>query len=635
MIKQPKVDFSLRREVFFVTLGSLLGAFTMFIPKILMDVTIDTQYYVTWLVFAHVIGQNTIQAGVLLHVFVATMIGIVTGLVLYKGKILNISKISNGIIFGIIAGLVAFAVFYIPVYQVLIVPNMIAVMTELDPSMSSLQASENINEYYFQTLTDAIFTHLIWGITLGVVSTILTTKFGTRYRCHRCDIQFSKITTYEYHYKHVHETPSPLMKNILILGGGFGGVHVLRKIQKAFEEDVKVDIKLVSEDNFFLFTPMLPEMATGMIEPRHISTPIRTFCKRARFFEGIVESIDLKNNQVIFYRDYDKKRKNLKYDYLVISLGSRNNFFGNKNIEKYSLTVKTFGDAIGIRNHIITMLESADQEDDPVLLSKFLTFVVVGGGFSGVETVGELNDFVRDITLNFYRNLDVDKIRVILVASKSTILPEVGEDLGCFALESLKKNGIEVITNSKAVDAGEDFVILDNGQTIQCGTFIWAGGIAMEPVIANIDCEHDKKGSIIVNDYLQIPNHKNVYALGDCASITDITGKPYPPTAQHALKEAQTVSKNIISSIKQNKHLQKFEYVSRGTMAKIGKRNGVALILGNKIHGFLAWAVWRQYYLLNLPTKEKRIRVAIDWTVSFFFRPNVTRLRNLKEKRLQ
>jgi NADH dehydrogenase len=634
MIKQPKVNFSLRREVFFVTLGSLLGAFTMFIPKILMDVTIDTQYYIIWLVFARVIDQNTIQAGILLHVFVATVIGLVTGLVLYKGKILNISKISNGIIFGIIAGMIAFVIFYIPVYQVLIAPNMIAVMTELDPQMSVLQASESINEYYFQTLVDGIFTHLIWGITLGVVSTILTTKFGTRYRCHSCDIQFSKIKTYEYHYKHVHETPSPLMKHILILGGGFGGVRVLKEIQKTFEEDVKVDIKLVSEDNFFLFTPMLPEMATGTIEPRHISTPIRTFCKRARFFEGTIESIDLKNNQVVFYRDYDKKRKNLKYDYLVISLGSRNNFFGNKNIEKHSLTVKTLGDAIGIRNHIITMLENADQEDDPALLSKFLTFVIVGGGFSGVETAGELNDFVRDATSNFYRNPDVDKIRVILVASKNIILPEVGEELGCFALESLKKNGIEIIANSKAVDAGEDFIALDNGQTIQCGTFIWAGGIAMDPVIANLDCDHDKKGSIIVNDYLQIPTHKNVYALGDCASITDKTGKPYPPTAQHALKEAETVSKNLIASIKQNERLQKFEYVSRGTMAKIGKRNGVTLLLGNKVHGFLAWAIWRQYYLSNLPTKEKRIRVAIDWAVSFFFRPNVTRLRNLKEKSL-
>ncbi len=632
MIKQPKVDYSLKREVFFVILGSLLGAFTMFIPKILMDVTIDTQYYITWLVFARVIGQNTIQSGILLHVFVATVIGLVTGLVLYKGKILNISKISNGIIFGIIAGIVAVVVFFIPVYQVLIVPNMITIMTELDPQMSYYQASESISEYYSQTLVDAIFTHLIWGITLGVVSTILTTKFGTRYRCHGCDIQFSKIKTYEYHYKHVHEKPSPSMKHILILGGGFGGVQVLREIQKAFEEDVKIDIKIVSEDNFFLFTPMLPEMATGMIEPRHISTPIRTFCKRARFFEGIIESIDLKNNHVAFYRDYDQKRKNLKYDYLVISLGSRNNFFGNKNIEKYSLTVKTLGDAMGIRNHIITMLENADQEDDPTLLSKFLTFVIVGGGFSGVETVGELNDFIKDAALNFYRNLDVDKIRVILVASKNTILPEVGEELGCFALESLKKNGVEIITNSKVVDAGEDFIVLDNGQTIQCGTFIWAGGIAMDPVIANIDCDHDKKGSIIVNNYLQIPTHKNVFALGDCASITDKTGKLYPPTAQHALKEAETVSKNLIASIKQNKRLQEFEYVSRGTMAKIGKRNGVALILGNKIHGLLAWAIWRQYYLSNLPTKEKRIRVAIDWAVSLFFRPNVTRLRNLKDK---
>jgi len=286
--------------------------------------------------------------------------------------------------------------------------------------------------------------------------------------------------------------------------------------------------------------------------------------------------------------------------------------------------------AITLRNHIISMLESADQEEDPDVLSKLMTFVVVGGGFSGVETVEEINDFVRESTEKFYRNIDVKKIRIVLVSAEEKILPEIG-DLGKYAFESLTNSGIEIMKNTKLVDVDAEQVMLDNGMKIPYSTLVWAGGVTVDPVISKLDTEHSPRGNIVVDKFLQLKNHPNVFALGDCASIMDErTGKPYPPTAQHAVREAKTVSKNIISSVRDENSQKPFVYQSKGSMAKIGKRNGVAILMGNKIHGFAAWFLWRQYYLSTLPTAEKKFRVAIDWFADLFFPRDITILSGVK-----
>jgi NADH dehydrogenase len=432
------------------------------------------------------------------------------------------------------------------------------------------------------------------------------------------------MSTYESHVENIHENPSPSVKRIVILGGGYGGINVLKQLQETFQSNTTVSISLVSQDNFFLHTPLLPEMATGMLASRHIATPIRSFCKRARYYHAKVDSIDLNNNKVIISRALDKQKHELDYDYLVIALGGKINFFGNKNVEKYALTIKTLGDAIRLRNHVISILENADQTDDPEILSKLLTFVVVGGGFSGVETVGEINDFVRESVEKFYRNIDPEKIKIILISAGKKILPEIG-DLGEYALKYLRKNGVEIITNTKLIDAESDLALLDNEMKIPNSTLIWAGGVTMDPVILTLDTEHSQRGSLVVGKFLDLKNHPNVFALGDCASIMDEqTGKPYPPTAQHAVREAKVVSDNIISSIKGDSSQRTFVFTSKGSMAKIGKRNGVALLMGKRISGFLAWFIWRQYYLSTLPSNEKKIRVALDWFADLFFPRDIT-----------
>ncbi|HEU05085.1 MAG TPA: NAD(P)/FAD-dependent oxidoreductase [Nitrosopumilus sp.] len=625
-----RVGFSLKREIFFVAIGSIIGGFTMHLPRILLDITTETQYLVTLLVMARVVGSGSPEVGFGLHMLVATIVGIVTGIFLHKVIKFNISKIKNGLIYGIFAGVVVFAVFAIPVSQIFLGPNMAELITELDPEMTFLEASELVNQNFVSNLIDLFFMHIIWGLTIGVLASILTRKAGANYRCHICDIEFSKISTYEKHVENVHENPSPSLNRILILGGGYGGVGVLKQLQEAFQSDPEVSISLVSQDNFFLHTPLLPEMATGMLASRHIATPIRAFCKRARYYQAKVEQIDLNNNKVTITRTLDNQKRDLEYDYLVTALGGKTNFFGNKNIEKYALTIKTLGDAITLRNHIISILESADQEEDPDVLSKLLTFVVVGGGFSGVETVGEINDFVRESAEKFYRNIDVEKIRIVLVSAGEKILPEIG-DLGEYAVKSLTNSGVEIIKNTKLVDAEAEHVVLDNGMKIPCGTLIWAGGVTVDPVISNLDTEHSPRGNVVVNKFLKLKNHPNVFALGDCASITDErTGKPYPPTAQHAVREAKIVSENIISSVRNENSQKAFVYQSKGSMAKIGKRNGVALLMGNKIHGFAAWFLWRQYYLFTLPTTEKKFRVAIDWFADLFFPRDITILSGVK-----
>ena len=611
-----------------MAVGSFIGAFTMHFPRMFSDLLGETSYSITLLVAAGVVDSSEPAVGFLLHLFVATIIGIVTGIFLHKVFKFNLSQVSRGLLYGVIAGVVVFIVFAIPVSQLLLGPNTAEVLARLDPKMNLVEASDIIQESFASRMLESLFIHLIWGVTVGLIASALTRKLGANYRCYRCDIEFSNYQTYLNHLEHVHKNPKN-MKKILILGGGYAGINILKKVQSHFASNVEVGIELVSDSNFFLHTPMLPEMATGTIEPRHIATPIRNFCKRARFYQAKVSSIDLKSKKVVIKRHLDQKEKTLDYDYLVLAMGNQTNFFGNKNIEKNSFTIKSLDDAIKIRNHVISVLEDADQESDSEIQSKLVTFVIVGGGFSGVETVGEINDFVRDSCARFYRNIDPEKIRIVLVAAGDKILPEIG-NLGTYAKQTLQESGVEIISKTKLEDATKDVVRLSDDSEIPYGTLIWAGGNKVSDVISNLDTEHHKNGSIIVDEYLRLKNNHDVFALGDCAYVVDHrTDKPYPATAQHAIREASSVANNLISSVEGKKELEKFIYDSKGSMAKIGKKNGVALLMGKEMSGLTAWFIWKQYYLSTLPTLEKRIRVGLDWFVDLFFPRDITRLSSI------
>ena len=281
-ITEIRVDFSLRREVFFVVIGAIVGAVTFVIPKAIFEVEMGLPYYLTWVAFGHVVGvysSESVIAGIAIHMLTAISIGIVVGIFLYKTGILNISKLSNGILYGLFAGTVVFVVFFIPVYQFVLAPEIAHTMKTMNLHMT--QAGEDYevvgNNNFVTIMVGSIITHLVFGVTLGLVTSLLSIRFGSRYRCSICDISFSRIDSYQKHIELVHGAKPIQQKHILILGGGFAGVKVLMQLQKAFQNDVSIDIILVSRDNFFLFTPMLPEVSSGMIETRNIVTPVRDF----------------------------------------------------------------------------------------------------------------------------------------------------------------------------------------------------------------------------------------------------------------------------------------------------------------------------------------------------------------------
>jgi len=640
-----RVDFSLKREVFFVVIGAMLGAVSMLIPTA-FEVGMGLPYYVTWVAFGHVVGvysSDAAFAGVAIHTITAISIGIVIGVFLYKTGILNISKLSNGLLYGLFAGSVILIVFFIPVYMLILQPEINRILTSTMPE-SYDEYGTTLSQYSFPlVIVSYIIMHLVFGITVGVTSSTLSIKFGSRYRCTKCDISFSRIDSYQKHVELIHGDKPIQLTRILILGGGFAGIEVLRQLQKTFQNDIRIDITLVSRDNFFLFTPMLPEISSGMIETRHIVTPLRAFCNRAKFYETEIESIDLEKKEVVITHRIGKHTKPiewrshmLKYDYLVLALGSETNFFGVSEAAKQAFTLKNLGDAIVLRNHVINMLEQADIEHEDIDLRKrLLTFVVVGGGFSGVEIVGELNDFILDSIKYFYHNLQKSYARIILINSGGRILPEVTEDLADFALREIRKNGVEVLLNTRVIEVTSDNVKLDQGTIITTQTIIWAGGGKPQTLLSALSCEHDKSGRIITNNYLEVAGYADsIMALGDCACVTDPnTGKPYPPTAQHALRQGKVAAINLISKIKaQENHKETFDYKTKGVMTLIGKRNGVGVILGHKVHGFAAWWFWRSYYLVNLPTVEKKLRVLVDWIIDLFFKRDVTRLKTPAEE---
>jgi NADH dehydrogenase FAD-containing subunit len=615
--------------------------------------------------------------------------------------------------------------------------------------LSDQEVSQQIESNELNILFNSLLINLLFGITVGLVSSVLSIKFGTRYKCNICNVSFSRIDILRKHLQLVHRRQPIEQKKIAILGGGFAGIEVLTKLQKEFQNDIRVDITLISKDNYFLFTPMLHEVSSGMIEPRHVASPLRAFCKRARFIESEVKSIDLENrkieftNQILEARftgnynnsveyqkldtlsnhlpsiktldtsnknikndDYDNNTinindqysKSLYYDYLVLALGSNTNFFGNKNIEKSSFTMKSLYDAFSIRSHIIDTLEQTDillfEEKKNILVDREIknirsniyrlnykdkedklektrksltTYVVVGGGFAGVETIGEINDFIKEPIRDYYQNIDIKDVRVILINSGSGILPEMDERLGKFALEELKKKNVEVILNNRVIDVksiiegndddeenqfslrGPKKIILKDNSHIIADTLIWTAGVVPEKSVIDISCEHDKSGKVITDKYLQIKGHRDIYAIGDCALIIESnSGKPCPPTAQHAIREGQVTAENISSSIKKELKIEnaiemkekekrreitesskkEFSYKTRGIMATIGKRNGVAMIFGYSIKGIFAWGIWRFFYLTHLPTLENKLRVMIDWGIDMVFGRNLTRLKS-------
>jgi NADH:ubiquinone reductase (H+-translocating) len=422
------------------------------------------------------------------------------------------------------------------------------------------------------------------------------------------------------------------VKQIVILGGGFAGRTTAECLEREFGADRSVAFTLISDTNALLFTPMLAEVAGSSLEPTHISSPLRTSLRRTRVLRGRVTEIDLDRHRVVLALDRSDRDettpgalREIAYDHLVLALGSVANFFGLENIEKHALNFKSLLDAIRIRNHVIDMFELADRTTDDKQRAELLTLVIAGGGFAGAELAGALNDFSRGILAD-YPNLRPEELRVILVHSGARILPELSESLSDYAQQTMSARGVAFKLNARLVDARPGVVVLGTGEEIRARTLVWTAGTAPNPLLKTLAVARDRRGAVMVESTLAVAGHPGLWALGDCAAITNAkTGKPCPPTAQFALREGHVLARNICASLRA-KPLQAFRFESLGALCVVGHQTACAELSvpgarqkSVRFSGLLAWLMWRSIYLSKLPGLERKVRVVFDWVIELFF----------------
>jgi NADH dehydrogenase len=415
---------------------------------------------------------------------------------------------------------------------------------------------------------------------------------------------------------HAHRPGAPAHR-VLVLGGGFGGVYAALELEKQLCGDDSVQVTLVNRDNFFLFTPMLHEVAASDLDLTNIVCPVRKMLRRVEFIAGDVTAVDLGARKVSLQHGSDGHAHELEYDSLIVALGSVTNFFGLPGLEQRALTMKSLGDAMALRNRMIAHLEEADTECAREIREPLLTFVVAGGGFAGVETISGMNDFLR-AARRYYGHIEERDLRLVLVHPGQVILPELGEELGRYAQAKLSARGVEIRTGTKVSGVGDDAVFLSDGTVLKARTLVWTAGTSPHPLLANLPA-HKEKGRLLVDEFLEVPEYPGVYALGDAAAIPDRrSGGFHPPTAQHALREARVAARNVLASLR-SEPKRPFVFKTIGQLAAIGHRTGVARVFGLNFSGFLAWWMWRTIYLSKLPRLEKKLRVMLDWTLDVLF----------------
>jgi NADH:ubiquinone reductase (H+-translocating) len=414
---------------------------------------------------------------------------------------------------------------------------------------------------------------------------------------------------------------------IVVLGGGFGGVATARHLERLLRGRTDVEITLVSRDNFFVLTPLLFEACSGRLELRHCAQPIRAALRRARFIEATVEGVDV-HRQIVRTVGAEGGTHDLPYDHLVLALGASTNeelIPGSSN----AFTFKTMADALVLRNQLIEQFERADAASDATTRRGCLTVVVIGGGLVGVELLGELTAFADDV-LRFYPRLRRDEIRFLLFEAGPRILPEIDEALGAVAASVLQRRGadVRVSTPIRSIEPGR--VHLAN-ETIDAATIVLAAGIVPSALAKAVPVVHDQRGRIAVDETMRSRSHPQVWALGDAAAIPGPDGRPYPALAQHTVREARQLARNIKAVI-EGRVPKPFIYHSLGTMASLGHTRAVARVFGMRLTGFPAWWVRRTYYLFQMPRWDRRLRIVLDWTVALFFRPDITKVELLVER---
>jgi NADH dehydrogenase len=416
---------------------------------------------------------------------------------------------------------------------------------------------------------------------------------------------------------------------ILIAGGGFAGLYAAMHFEKRLARRADVEVTLISRENFILFTPMLHEVAAGDLYPGDIVNPLRRILRHVKVVEADVQAIDLNLRRVHCVGGVADYELEFEFDHLLLTLGSETNFFNMQGLHDWAVTMKNLADASLLRNRMVALLEEAVFQTDDEARRELLTFVTAGGGFSGTETTGAVNDFVRE-TVRYYPQLREELIRVVVVHPGNFLLPELGEELGRYAEYKLRQRKVEVIKGARVASYDGLVVTLSDGTSIPARTLIWTAGVKPSPVIASLPCEKER-GRLLVSEYLAVTGVPGLWAAGDCAAVPIVnTENFHPPTAQHGLREGVTVANNIEATIL-DRPLKPFRFKMLGQLASIGHHTGVAMVFGIKFSGFIAWCFWRSVYLMKLPRLAKKLRVIGSWTLDLLFGQEIEQMITLRD----
>ncbi|MDO8472258.1 MAG: NAD(P)/FAD-dependent oxidoreductase [Dehalococcoidia bacterium] len=412
------------------------------------------------------------------------------------------------------------------------------------------------------------------------------------------------------------------MKNIVVLGGGFAGVYSVIRLEKALRNDKDVRITLVSNENFFLYTPMLHEVATGGIETRHIAYPIRVLRKDKAFdfHMGNVSRVDLANRKVILDSGA------LDYDYLVLAMGATTNMSAIPNKSGNIFTLKNLLDGVMIRNHIIRMFEEADAEDDPKRQKQMLTFVVVGAGYTGVQLAADIQNFVSRCLLKGYPHIDPAMVRVMLIGDKGHILSGQDNKLSEASMKILRKQGVHIRLNSRVTRVWDHGMELNHSEMEPTETVIWAAGIVANPVVAALPVNKDELGRVVVDQFLRVPEQPGVYALGDNAHFADpLTGAVLPPRAHFAVRQPRVVVANLLADLRGGASIA-YRYQEASELVSLGPRNAAMNLFGLHMSGLIPRFIWLVGYLSIMMGPYNRTRVLMDWFLGLIYDRDTTLL---------
>ncbi len=428
---------------------------------------------------------------------------------------------------------------------------------------------------------------------------------------------------------------SPDPTRILIVGGGYVGMYTALRLQSQLRPD-EASVTVIDPQPHMTYQPFLPEAAAGSVEPRHVVVPLRRVLRHCHVLTGPVTGIEHARRAVIV-EAADGHIKELGYDVLVVALGSVARTLPIPGLAECGIAFKTIGEAIYLRNHVLSRLDAASTTIDPQLRRKLLTFLVIGGGYAGIEALGELEDMARYAS-RYYESLDATDMRWVLVEASNRIMPEVSEKMGVYTAERLTERGIEIFLDTRVKTMEGGHVELDDGTTFDADTIVWTAGVKANPVLRRTDLPLEEKGRVRCTAALQAQGLSAVFSAGDCAAVPDLSS-PDPdalcsPSAQHAVRQARQLASNIIAQLR-GRPLTPYKHSYAGSVATLGLHKGVAEIYGLKLKGWPAWFMHRTYHLSRMPTFNRKVRIAMDWTAALFFRREVVALGQINEPKAE